>query len=264
MPHIRMNLFRDFANSIRNNMGSNGYDISSVNDDDEAALRLYASLSRRIIAPKPRQILKASNFDPSNYEDGIARLEKAIRNGESLVPYMSTKINDMGFHDSLLDTWGIYHFHLGTELPENGHFIKRTRDVLLCRIDNCFAYFIKILPHGRNTPAPWYKKELIEIIHKNWPQSIKHALAVGATEISPSFNDQEIAELRRYNIAVFLKMSDGTIYMAPGVGNTLGLVTGDGSNVNDMRFADKIKYMVEWVEIGYWRTINKFLKMPDN
>ena len=133
MADIKMNLFRDFANSIRHNMESNGYDILSVNDDDEAALRLYASLSRRIIAPKPRQILKASNFDPSKYEDGIARLENAIRNGESLVPYMSTKINDMGFHDSLLDTWGIYHFHLGTELAANGHFIRRTRDVLLCR-----------------------------------------------------------------------------------------------------------------------------------
>ena len=167
MADIRLNLFRDFANAIRHNMESDGYDISSVNDDDEAALRLYARLSRRMIAPQPRQLLKAKNFDPLNYADGIAKLENAIREGESLVPYMSTKINDMGFHDSLLDTWGIYHFHLGTELAENGHFIRRTRDVLFCRIDNCFAYFIKILPHGRNAPAPWYKKELIEIIHEN-------------------------------------------------------------------------------------------------
>ena len=202
-------------------------------------------MSRRIIAPKPRQILKASNFDPLNYEDGLAKLENTIRNGESLSPYMSRKINDMGFHDSLLDSWGIYHFHLGTELAENGNFISRTRDILLCRIDNCFAHFIKILPH---VPAPWYKKELIEIIHKNWPRSIKHALAVGVTAISPSFNDQELAELRRNNIAVFLEMSDGTIYIAPGVGNTLGLVTGDGSNVNDIRFADKIHYLSEKLE----------------
>ena len=36
MADIRMNLFRDFANAIRHNMESDGYDISLVNEDDEA------------------------------------------------------------------------------------------------------------------------------------------------------------------------------------------------------------------------------------
>ena len=249
MAEIRINLYGDFADAVRHQMASEGYDIASIKGDDEAAIRSYARLNRRIIPPRSRQILKASNFDPSNHEVGIAKLETAIRNGESLTPYMSSTITDTGYHDSMLDHWGIYHFHLGTELEEGGNLIRRTGDVLLCRVDDSHAYFIKVVPHGRNVPAPWYQKELIEIIHTNWPESIEHALATGVTGLSPRLNDQEVAELRRKsNIVLFLEMSDGTVYMPPGVGNTLGLVATDGSSVNDTRFTDWLHESTKLVE----------------
>ena len=249
MAEIRINLYRDFADAIRYEMASEGYEIASVKGDDEAAIRLYAKLSRRMIAPRPRQILKASDFDQSDYEDAIAKLENAIRSGANLSPYMSKTIIDAESHDSMLDHWGIYHFHLGTELEETGNFVRRTGDILLCRVDDSYAYFIAILPHGRNVPAPWYRKELIEIIHKNWPESIRHALATGVTGVSPSLNDPEVEELRRRtNLVLFLEMSDGTVYIPPGVGNTLGLVATDGSNINDTRFADKIRDLTKMVE----------------
>ena len=257
-----MNLYRDFADATRREMASKGYDIASVKEDDEAAIRLYAKLSRRIIAPRPRQILKANNFNPSNHECGIAKLESGIRNGENLAPYMSKTIVDINAQDSLLDHWGIYHFHLGTELEENGKFVRRTRDIVLCRVDDSYAYFIEVLPHGRNVSAPWYRKELIEIIHRNWPESIRHALAIGVTALSPKFNDQEVAELRKSgNIALLLEMADGTVYMPPGVGNTLGLVATDGSSVHDTRFADEVQRLAKLVEMriieDYPRTYEK-------
>ena len=249
MVEIKIDLYRDFADAVRHQMASEGYDIESIKGDDETAIRSYARLNRRIIAPRPRQILKASKFDPSNHEVGIAKLETAIRNGERLSPYMSRTISDTGYHDSLLDHWGIYHFHLGTELAEGGSFVRRTRDVLLCRVDDSNAYFIKVVPHGRNVPAPWYEKELIEIIHENWPESIRHALATGVTGLSPRFTDEGVAELRRKsNIVLLLEMSDGTVYVPPGVGNTLGLVATDGSNINDTRFADWVHGLTKLVE----------------
>ena len=249
MVEIKIDLYRDFADAVRHQMASEGYDIASIKGDDEAAIRSYARLNRRIIAPRPRQIMKASNFDPLNHEVGIAKLETAIRNGESLSPYMSRTTTDTGYHDSLLDHWGIYHFHLGTELAEGGSFVRRTGDVLLCRVDDSNAYFIKVVPHGRNVPPPWYEKELIEIIHKNWPESIKHALATGVTGLSPRLSDQDVAELRRKsNIVLFLEMSDGTVYMPPGVGSTLGIVATDGSSVNDTRFADWVHELTKLVE----------------
>ena len=45
-----------------------------------------------------------------------------------------------------------------TELEESGKFIRRTGDILLCRVDDSYAYFIKVLPYGRNVSAPWYRK----------------------------------------------------------------------------------------------------------
>ena len=259
---IKIDLYRDFADAVRHQMASEGYDIESIKGDDEAAVRSYARLDRRTIAPRPREILKASNFDPSIHEVGIAKLETAIRNGESLKPYMSKTIIDAGYHDSLLDHWGIFHFHLGTELEEGGSFVERTRDVLLCRVDDSHAYFIKVVPHGRNVPPPWYEKELIEIIHNNWPESIRHALAVGVTGLSPTLNDQEVAELRRKtNIVLFLEMSDGTVYMPPGVGNTLGIVATDGSSVNDTRFADWLHELTKLVEE---RIRNDYRRIHDN
>ena len=239
MAEIRINLYGDFANTIRHGMAYEGYDIASLRGDDEATIRSYSRMNRRIIAPRPRQILKASAFDPSNHEVGLAKLEAAIRIGENLSPYMSRKITDVGYQDSMLNHWGIYHFHLGTEMEEGGSFVRRTGDILLCRVDESHAYFIKILPHGRNANAPWYQKELIEIIHENWPESIRHARATGVNGLSPSLNDEKVAELRRKsNIVLFLEMSDGTVYVPHGVGNTLGIVATDGSSINDTRFAD--------------------------
>ena len=183
MAELIMNLYRDLADAIRRELESDGYDVASVKGDDEATVRLHARLSRRDIVKRQRKVLKAGDFDPSNHECGIAKLESAIRNGDNLAPYMSKAIVDIDAQDSLLDHWGIYHFHLGTELEENGKFVRRTRDILLCRIDDTHAYFIKVLPHGRNVSAPWYRKDLIEFVHTNWPESIRHALATGVTGV---------------------------------------------------------------------------------
>ena len=249
MADIKINLYRDVANALRNEMASGGYEIAPVKDNDDAAIRLYAKLGRRLIEPRPRQILKASSFDPSNHESALAKLEYAIQNGDSLSPYMSKTIVDAEAGDSLLDNWGIYHFHLGTELEEGGQFIRRTGDILLCRVDDSYAYFIKVLPHGGNVSVPWYRKDLIEIIHKNWPESISHALIAGVTGLHPRFNDQEVAEIRKSgNITLLLEMSDGTVYAPPGVGNTLGIVATDGSSAHDTRFADWLHELTKLVE----------------
>ena len=60
---------------------------------------------------------------------------------------------------------------------------------------------------------------------------------------------------------LFLEMSDGTVYVPPGVGNTLGLVATDGSSINDTRFADKIRELTKLVE--EW-IVDDYLQIHEN
>ena len=57
------------------------------------------------------------------------------------------------------------------------------------------------------------------------------------------------------------EMPDGTIYVPPGVGNTLGLVTATGSSVNDTRFADRIHALTKLVED---RIVDDYVQIREN
>ena len=47
-----MNLFKDFANAVRQEMSAQGYDVAHVKDDDHAAVVLYSKMHRYTIRPR--------------------------------------------------------------------------------------------------------------------------------------------------------------------------------------------------------------------
>ncbi len=57
-----MNLLKDLANVLRNQIKAQGYDVSHVQNDDHAALMLYSKVLRYTIEPLPRDIRKAAGF----------------------------------------------------------------------------------------------------------------------------------------------------------------------------------------------------------
>ena len=136
----------------------------------------------------------------------MALLEKHLVEGESVWPYLSDQIAKDYRPDMLLNNWGIHHLHLGSIKRKDG-FIQRTNDVLFCRFEEPWltwaaelgiltmvlpfmgnmdgplhlplprevpkdrrsnVYFIKIGQHG-----DWFKQELLEIMHDNWPEAIE-------------------------------------------------------------------------------------------
>ena len=194
---VKINLFKDYADAARCEMKRLGFEgLQSVADDDHAAVRLFSKLNRRIIQPRPRQVLKARDFNcPPKYENGISQLENALRKGQDVTPYMTREFYDATFDDGLLDHWVIHHFHLGIGLKDDGRFIKGTENILLCRIDDAQAYFITVAPHGWHIPdPPWYKQELVEIIHGNWPESIATMRLHGFT--GDGLDDGQVQTLR--------------------------------------------------------------------
>ena len=122
-------------------------------------------------------------------------------------------------------------------------FVKRTKEILFCRIEDTQAYFIKIAPHGRSVPPPWAKQELVEIIHENWPDTISSARVSNVSSLAVKLNDEDRRALRRANGVTFLDMADGTIYIEPGIGRTMG-----GLHWNDLSAADDIRRFTKRVE----------------
>ena len=240
---FQINLLRDLADVVRQQLAVAGHDVASVVDDDLKALVFWHKWNRYKIPSRPRIVLKASGFDSLGHEVGLSRLEAAIQQGQDLSGYMTSRLSDITASDGLLDHWDIYHFHLGTEDDPRTGGVKRTRDILLCRIDQNHAYFIKVAPHGSGSPPPWYQQELIDIIHRNWPQSIEYARLRGVTGISPNYNDDDARELRNANVITFVQVEDGTVYMPPGMGTT-----GDGTHTDDLTFADNASRSVAQIE----------------
>ena len=129
-------------------MSEAGYNVASIENDDRKALTLWHKLGRYEIPRKPRQVLTARGFDALGHEADLMNLQHAVKRGDDLNVYMTSRIADVTNRDGLLDHWDIRHFHLGTELDPRTGRIKRTRHILLSRVDYDYAYFLKVVPHG--------------------------------------------------------------------------------------------------------------------
>ena len=262
--NLRINLFKEFADAARRDVTDKGHEVAHVQDDDHAAIMLYCKIRRYTIEPRPRQILKATGFEhPPQYNLGIQQLEQAILNGTPLTPYRSKSIGKAASDDDLFDYWQIHHFHLGSNLKKDG-FVTRTNELLFCRIEDTHAYFIQIASHD---PSPWAKKELVEIIHENWPDTISSARLSNISALKPELDDQGRRAIHEANGATFLEMADGTIYREPGIGRTMG-----GLHFDDLTDADDIRRFTKRVEAqvaNEWphimknaRRLGYFLKEP--
>ena len=233
---IEINLLRDLGMLVRNSLTEAGYDVSPIETDDhQLALVTWNKVNRYAVKPLPRQVLKARGFSAQGHEAGIEILENAIRNGDPLHRHMTKRLADVVARDGLLDDWDIHHLHLGTETDQKSGLIKRTNHILLCRFDDKRAYFIMVAPHGAGAPNTWYQQEMLEIIHNNWPESIDSARIPGVSEVTPNVDDDGIKKLRQVHGNALLQVSDGTVYIGPGLGTT-----GDGTNVADLMRANRV------------------------
>ena len=229
---IDIDLPRDLGDIYRDRIVQLGYDAKGLNDPAEM-VRTYLSVCRRLVSLQPRKVLKAKEFQcPSNHVQGLAKIESTIRSGGDLTPYLSERIKHRDFQDQLHLHWGIHHLHLGTKMQSND-FVKRTKYLLFCRFDDDHAYFIDMLPHG-----VWTRQDLLTILHKNWPDSIKDFSLHGVR--GDSLDDEQVKGLREKNVNYCIEMKDKTVYAPLGGGTTFS-----GANTCDDYEAD---YMLHWAE----------------
>lgn len=243
---VRINVFGDYAQILRKRLTDNiGYSKSSVDSiqDDDGIVLTYFRVLRRLVSNVPRTIFKAEGFVcPPEHVDALAQIERKIRNGESIVPYLSRRVLDVSYNDALLNDWGIQHLHLGTSMSNKpkhrGLLIEETKELLYVYFTEQCAYLIKILGHGTD----FADQVLVQTIHDNWPEVLEQYRDPNIISMYPK--DLTITDryrLRKANLNVgVVTVSDGTTYVMIG-----GAVATSGDNMFDVA---RTNYLHHWAD----------------
>ena len=216
---IEINLLKDFKEILKAMIRENSkrlkemkYEqkIKDLDNVDELCL-LYMNLNRRLIESKPRTILKSKEFIcPKGLENNLKDLVNRIIKGEDLTPFLSRKLKKLDFPDATLNEWGIYHLHLGG-LKSPKRFSMGRNEILFATFDENHFYFIQILTH-----KDWTNKEIINIIHRNWPNLIvRFKIRMNSFEKTSDINRKL---WRNGGINTPIIMDNGTTYFCPGGG----------------------------------------------
>ena len=226
---VEIDLVADFVTQAKKDLANKGIEIDPGMDDDEIAAH-YFDLFRRWPEKKPRTISKAKSFAcPPKHAQGLKMLESKFTKGDDVRPNLSKNLKDLNYNDAMLNSWGLLHFHLGTELMPN-ELMKRTGPLLYARVDDEVVYFLGVFSHGE-----WSKKELLDIIEENWPETLTSSVAKGATKLSWVPTEEERQQLRNNKINILDSTKNGQILVPLG----MGMAT-DGSsvqaNMNWLRF----------------------------
>jgi hypothetical protein len=223
-----MDFFHDLAKILENELTRAGYVIPHGRSD-ESLVRDHLNVLHRLIPTKPRTILESPNLIcPPNLRAGYEEVKRKASVGESLVPHQSRLLDDLEYRDPLLNDWGIHHLHLGTSLESHG-YVTRTGPVLFARVTDDSVFAIQIYTHGA-----WSKREIVEILHRNWPDSIERYRVKGIT-LQTQFTDREIGNLRDAGVQAFIQV-DNSVY-APIGG---GIVT-SGDSMRVIMASDQIR-----------------------
>ena len=139
---VKVNIVGDYAQILRKRLLGIGYSKSSVDNlrDEDSIILAYLRACRRLVSNVPRAIFKAKGFVcPPEHIDALAQIERKIRIGENIGPYLSRKpFNKIGYNDALLNDWGIQHLHLGTSVSTNpkhrGLLIEAQKRFCMCTL----------------------------------------------------------------------------------------------------------------------------------
>ena len=205
---------------------------------------------RRMPSPSPRRVHVSDALSGRKiltpYElAGIRQIRQAMARGHSLRPFMGDRSrsvrrrdgkasrsgNDLFFAD-----WGLLHFHLGADLANSGRRVMRSRRVLIAHLTEHDAYLLDVIPHGEGFADAWGRVELLEILHRNWPDVLgRHELkGMMAPAVDDRPSAMEYVRLREAGINVPI-MVDGKAFLGPGGG-----LSGDGTSTYAVMLADKI------------------------
>ncbi|WP_139831403.1 MULTISPECIES: hypothetical protein [unclassified Pseudomonas] len=212
--------------------------VTPPSRDLTACALLLFKLERRCPIAVPRQTALATSFSvPSHLQAGFDGLCSAIHQGDSLFPYLSRSTFSVDKNDSLLDDWGILHFHLGTERLPNG-LIKSTKVVAFGLVRPDCVYFLDAYPHGLGYPETWVREHLIHTIEANWPRLLPPSINTVTPDV---LTPEQRATCRKKSVNVTVTTLAGAVIYPPGGG-----VMSNGTAMSDFTQLQRIYSQLDW------------------
>ncbi|WP_338834331.1 hypothetical protein MHLNE_06900 [Moorella humiferrea] len=238
--NVKIDFYSDWIRFLKHQLSNFGFVIDDEVGGQEISIK-YFNLQKRLVPPRPRKILIAEEFTcPPYLESGLEAIKKKIEEGQILTPHLSKKIADLDYNDALLNDWGIHHLHLGTTVDNSG-FIVRTREVLFVRFDEENAYFINVMPHGT-----WSEQELVRVIHRNWPKSIKRFRLNGVIGTEFKLSNEDIEKLRKAGVVTLVEVEKGVVYAPIGGGYATSGVSVEVVTTSDY-FSNRVRQLEKYI-----------------
>lgn len=237
-----MDLVHDFAVMQKEDLNRLGIRISSEWDDYRILLNSYEIKQRRFEPKGSYQVeysqelrSKISTLTAAEQE-ALRDIEKRLRCGKTLEPFMSKWINktSMAKSDFLLKNWNIYHLHL-EKRNETGKY--QNPNLLFFQVKNGVAYFIDIKQHPKGDG--WFDKKLFDIIFDNWPWLLNYQEGFVPTI---ELTDSEVYNITKSGVT-FVPFRNGSL-----IPTNLG-VASSGNGIMAVRWADEINNTLRRVEI---------------
>ncbi|MCF5775741.1 hypothetical protein GIV40_01385 [Pseudomonas poae] len=204
-----MDFKADWHETLREIMKSE-WDLDTKAITEDVPVHYFNAAQRRITTT-PRKVLVSDTFQcPAEHLRGWEQIKLSVIEGKDLNPHLSKLIGKVEKTDLLLSDWGVHHLHLGTVLE--GQYMARTGPLLFARVTADIFYAINVYTHDDFADA-----EIVEVVHRNWPESIEHWALRGMQPKETLTSDQrETLRKKRYNS--FVQVKDGTTYAPIGGG----------------------------------------------
>lgn len=214
---LQVNFVGDWINSLRQSLSDEwGYNVSKITDD--RIPQLYFNAVNKRPQAKARNVIVSDIFScPKRLEKGWRLLRDRVEIGEDLTPNLSKLVNKVRYNDPMLSDWGIHHFHLGDKME--GSFVNRDNPLLFALLKDDDFYVIDIYDH-----SSWLDRDIIEVIHRNWPKAIEDKIIRGVQE-SKGLSEEQQYKMRKGGINLPITVNDGTTYYLMGGGLTGGVST---------------------------------------
>jgi len=214
---IEADFYQDLIHWCSKQLAAAGYRCKVDPESPDLPVLQYFNVQGNVLPAQPRRVKRASSLRcPVIHRTGLARLLRKARRGDLLLPHASRSIMNADFGDSMLNDWGIHHFHLGTALCQDG-FVGRTSALLFAFVSDDAFHCIDVLDHKDACGlSNFAEQQLLEVVHAHWPGLLADAIPPGAQ--GEPFEKETLAALRQGGFATLTVMADGTTYATPGGG----------------------------------------------